>query len=108
MDFEKLLPLLENPELASTFLSNMVGRYMPILTAAANELFKAGSQLQALYVESGYMTASAQARKAKYDAYITAGFTEEQAMSLLLTDVRETATLVKKFKSMPTAQNSHD
>jgi hypothetical protein len=45
-------------------------------------------------MQSDYALASAKARKAKYDAYVAAGFTEEQAMSLLLTDIRQVATFM--------------
>lgn len=95
MDFENMLEqIVKNPELVSTFLPPLVDRYMPIVIAAAKELFRAGTHIQAAYMESDYVLASAKARKAKYDAYIEAGFTPEQAMSLLLTDIRQIATFM--------------
>lgn len=95
MDFENMFEqIIKNPDLVTTFLPPLVDRYMPIAIAVAKEIFRAGTHVQAAYMQSDYALASAKARKVKYDAYIEAGFTEEQAMSLLLTDIRQVATLM--------------
>lgn len=96
MDFETILSqLIENPDAAAFIIKPLVEKYMPFINVGAEVLYKAGIELQEQYVSSGYAVASAKARKAKFDAYVEAGFTEDQAMSLLLTDVRQVATLAK-------------
>lgn len=100
MNFETIIKkIMEDPKLAASFLSPLIDHYMPLLCMAEDELLKIGIQLQENYVNSGYALASAKARKAKFDAYMEAGFTSDQAMSLLLTDIRHIATIASGASS---------
>lgn len=81
---EKLLEiLLENPETASVIISGVVEKYKPILYAACKELF---------WIMKDYASndevfeLQAQLKKKSYDAYMSVGFSDEQAMALLLND----------------------
>lgn len=94
MDYSKIFEeLLKDPSSVQIMLGALLETYKPTLRVIVSALFQLGNELQEEYASSGYPLASARARKAKYDAYVEAGFTPDQAMSLLLTDVRQVATL---------------
>ena len=109
MDIETLISqIIEDPEAACFFLKTMVEKYKPLLKSAVACALDVGVDLQNQYAVSEYVKAAAKSRKAKYDAYVAAGFTEEQAMSLLLTDIRSVATAVKTLQKNLEDHRSHD
>lgn len=94
MDYSKIFEeLLKDPSSLQVMLGTILETYKPALGVVVNTLFQLGSDLQNEYVSSNYPLASAKARKAKFDACVEAGFTPDQAMSLLLTDIRQVSTL---------------
>lgn len=85
--------LIQNPELVQEVIAGIVEQYKPILYAIGKELLN-------IYKDYANNTELAEtkatARKNQYDAYISVGFSETEAMSLLLTDIRQVAELVEK------------
>lgn len=90
---EKLFKLLENPTMAQTIVSSLVEEYKPTVYALGNEVLNVYKDFAE---NTEYTDAKAKARKNQYDSYIKVGFTHEEAMSLLLTDIRKTAELVQQ------------
>lgn len=98
---EKLLEiLLENPETASVIISGVVEKYKPILYAVCKEFYGIMKE----YADCNEVfELGAQLKKKSYDAYMRVGFSDEQAMALLLNDnlqliqnMKKTATSTKE------------
>lgn len=101
---EAILKMIaENPEMISGF----VNECKPLIYAVGRELlavyrdFRTNQELAEI---------AAIHNKTYYDACIAQGFTEDQAMSLLLTNIRREATAVDgitKIASQPTVKLSN-
>lgn len=91
---EKILEALcKHPEMAEMVLSGVVEQYKPLIYAVGNEILKIYQD----YANNKKLAmAKATVRKNQYDAYMQVGFTEAEAMSLLLTDIRKVAEFVEK------------
>ena len=82
--------MLENPEMIESMIVESVEKYKPLIKCVVNEgikLYREYVNMEELY---GLRAAS---RFKMYQAYLEAGFTEEQAMSMLLTSIRSEATM---------------
>lgn len=94
---DKILELLtSSPELAKTMIGELVGKYKPLVYYVADELFNVYKDYAN---NTEYFTTVAKSRKNQFDAYIDIGFTEDQAMSLLLNDIKKLSEQVNKTTS---------
>jgi len=80
----ELLSLLENPEAVKVLIKEQVGQYKPLLYMIGQELLEVYKDFSN---NTEYFTAKAKVRKNQFDAYVEVGFTKEQAMMFLLTDI---------------------
>lgn len=90
---EQILRLLENPTMANILVSTMAEQYKPVIYAVGNEILKVYKDFAD---NTDFTDTKAKARKNQYDSYVKVGFTHDEAMSLLLTDIRQTAELLKR------------
>ena len=85
--------LLENPEEAKQLIEGMVEKYKPLLYSVCNELF-------GIYKDFSnnleYPATIAKVRRNQFNAYVEVGFTEEQAMVLMINDIK---MIVDQFKN---------
>lgn len=86
----------DNPELVSELITGFCEKYKPFI-------YEVGGALLDVYKDFAANTeiadASALRYRNKYNAYVKHGFTAEQAMSLLLTNIRSEATLVQSINN---------
>jgi hypothetical protein len=94
---EKVKPLLG----LLPILTELVGKDLDPLILAALKLSNNSGESEEVKVERKLnRKLKAEERKERYDAYVEAGFTEEQAMTLLLNDItRSPGGLVTQFVS---------
>lgn len=90
---DEILNLIkDNPEVVSALIKGSIEKYKPFI-------YEVGGVLLDIYKDFAANTeiadTSALRYRNKYNAYVKQGFTEDQAMSLLLTNIRSEATLVK-------------
>lgn len=79
---EKLIKaLMKHPELASEIINSLVQKYKPAMYATGSELLNIYKDL---VNNDEYFETVAGFQKKIYDAYVSAGFSETQAMTLLL------------------------
>lgn len=97
--------ILENPEVSAIFIKEAIETYKPVVYDVCKEGLKV---FQDYANNKEYFETIALSRKNQYDAFIKVGFTEEQAMSLLLTDIRKTAELVEKQASKAVINSKND
>jgi len=81
---ELLNSLMENPEELKEMIKEQVGQYKPLLYMIGQELLEVYKDFSN---NNEYFTAKAKIRKNQFDAYVEVGFTKEQAMMFLLTDI---------------------
>ncbi len=95
---EKLLEiLLENPETASVIISGAVEKYKPILYTVCREFLN----IMKDYANNDEVfELQAHLKKKSYDAYTSVGFSDEQAMALLLNDNLQ---LIQNMKQISTS-----
>jgi len=81
---ELLTSLLENPEVLKEMIKEQVGQYKPLVYMVGTELLEVYKDY-ANNIE--FFITKAKVRKNQFDAYVEVGFTKEQAMMFLLTDI---------------------
>ena len=93
--------LLENPEEAKQLIEGMVEKYKPLLYSVCNELF-------GIYKDFSnnleYPATIAKVRRNQFNAYIETGFTEEQAMVLMINDIK---MIADQFKNSTNSINKN-
>ena len=77
---ELLLKLLKNKDTSAEIVSTLAEEYKPIFYSVLNEILK---MLKDLADNKEYFEVEATMRRNMYDAYVGAGFTEIQALSLV-------------------------
>lgn len=96
MNLETLLSLLEeSPESLPYLLNSTVEKYKPIIYSLCGALF---TMWKDLANNKDYFSTEAVFNKNQYDAYIEAGFNEDQAMMLLLRDKINIQDAIKNTK----------
>lgn len=94
MDIDKLLELLtSSPEIANGVITGIVEKYKPMLYMILAELF---SMYKDLVNNDEYFDMSAKYNKKRFDALVNNGFTDDQAMSILLTEDKRFRESVNK------------
>ena len=96
MNLETLSSLLEeSPESLPYLLNSTVEKYKPIIYSLCNALF---AMWKDLANNKDYFSTGAVFNKNQYDAYVEAGFSEDQAMMLLLRDKINIQEAIKNTK----------
>lgn len=91
MEMEEILELLKNPETLGA-LHNLIEVYKTPVYSLIGEIVNIWKD----FIDSEYYNLNASSQKRMYDAYVNAGFSEEQAMMLLLNNNLETAKFVRQ------------
>lgn len=86
--------LLEDPEMATKIISSYVEKYKPVLYSACKEFLNIYKD----YAENSteYSKTCAKIKKNIYDSYVEVGFTEDQAMALMIHDNIQLMNAVKQ------------
>lgn len=94
---EKLLELLmENPEMLVPVIKEYIKKYKPVVYELAHEVVDVYKDY-ANNIE--YPAIVAKSKKNMYDAYVTAGFTEDQALALMINDNIQLMKNIKQISS---------
>lgn len=98
MNKEKILELLlENPDLAVGVIHEVINKYKPTAYKLLQELV----EIYKDYANNTeYPAVCAKVKKNMYDAYVNVGFTEDQALALMINDN------LQLMKNMNKASNS--
>lgn len=101
---EKLLEtLLSEPKTATVLIKGVIDTYKPVVYEVAKELV----QVYKDYSENEeYPTIVAKVKKNMYDAYVAVGFTEDQALALMINDNIQMMKGLKDGMSMSSASSS--
>ena len=91
---EMILEMLKDPELAPT-VHETIDAYKKPVYRILGEFVDIWKDFQ----NSEYYSLTAAGKKKMFDAYIAAGFSEEQAMMLLLNDHLEAAAVISKLNA---------
>lgn len=90
---ELLKMLLENPDATTAIISAYVEKYKPVL-------YFVGQELHNIYKDyannTEYPQTVAKVKKNMFDAYVGVGFTEDQAMALMINDNIQLMNAMKK------------
>ena len=93
MNTKKLLEMmLENPDTIPALVPSLVDKYKPALYAVCNEFVK----MMKDYSESEYFEVKAKVAKKQFDAYVNAGFSEDQAIAFMINDNIQLMNSLKK------------
>ena len=81
---EKLLELLiENPDMLMPIVKEYITKYKPVVYDLAQEIVEVYKDY---YNNTEYPAIVAKTKKNMYDAYVNVGFTEDQALALMIND----------------------
>lgn len=94
---EKILELLaSNPELIVPMVKMYIEKYKPMV-------YELGQEVTEIYrdysMNTDFPTIVAKTKKNMYDAYIEAGFTEDQALALMINDNIQLMKNMKQISS---------
>ena len=88
--------LMENPEVLMPTIKEYIEKYEPIVYGIAQEFV----EIYKDYANNTeYPATVAKVKKNMYDAYINAGFTEDQALALMINDNIQLMKNVKQISS---------
>lgn len=94
---EKILELLtSNPELIMTVVKEYVGKYKPMVYGLAQEVVEIYKDYSN---NTEYPAIVAKTKKNMYDAYVGVGFTEDQALALMINDNIQLMNNIKRISS---------
>lgn len=92
---DKLLEIiLGNPESAGVLIKTYIDKYKPLAYVAGKEVL---GVMEDFANCKEYFNTIAVAKKNQFDSYVSVGFTEEQAMALILNDNLQ---LIKNMKEL--------
>ena len=84
MNVEKLIELMmENPETIPMLIPELVNKYKPIIYSIGEEIHNI---LKDYADNTEYFKTNAKIKKQTFDAYIDAGFSEDQAIAFMIND----------------------
>ena len=99
---EQILRLLmENPETLTSVIKEYVNKYKPVVYGLAQEVVEIYKDYSN---NTEYPAVVAKTRKNMYDAYVSVGFTEEQALALMIND---NIQLMKNVKQLSSSSNKN-
>lgn len=91
--------LMENPDMLTTTIKTYVNKYKPVIYGIAQEIVEVYKDYSN---NTEYPAIVAKTKKNMYDAYISVGFTEDQALALMIND---NIQLIKNVKQITTSAN---
>lgn len=94
MNTKMLDAVLENPEIAKVMMKEVVAQYKPLLYSVLGELFEVYKDYAN---NTEYFKTSAKVRRNQFEALINAGFTEEQAMVIMIDNIERTKKYFKDY-----------
>lgn len=101
---EQILRLLmENPETLTSAIKEYVNKYKPVVYGLAQEVVEIYKDYSN---NTEYPAVVAKTRKNMYDAYVSVGFTEDQALALMINDNIQLMKNVKQISSSSNKNNS--
>lgn len=84
MNTEKLLELMfESPETIPVLIPSLVEQYKPTIYSVCNEFHK---MMKDYANNTEYFETCAKIKKQQFDAYVNAGFSEDQAIAFIIND----------------------
>lgn len=99
---EQILRLLmEKPETLTSVIKEYVNKYKPVVYGLAQEVVEIYKDYSN---NTEYPAVVAKTRKNMYDAYVSVGFTEEQALALMIND---NIQLMKNVKQISSSSNKN-
>ena len=94
---EQILRLLmETPETLTSAIKEYVNKYKPVVYGLAQEVVEIYKDYSN---NTEYPAVVAKTRKNMYDAYVSVGFTEDQALALMINDNIQLMKNVKQISS---------
>lgn len=97
---EKMLELLMgNPEMLVPVVKEYINKYKPLVYELAQEVVEIYKDYSN---NTEYPSIVARTKKNMYDAYVSVGFTEDQALALMIND---NIQLMKNMKQISSATN---
>ena len=100
---DKILELLmKNPKLAMPLVKEYINKYKPIVYEIAQEFVEVYKDYAN---NTEYPATVAKAKKNIYDAYVNAGFTEDQALALMINDNIQLMKNVKQISGSVNKSN---
>lgn len=98
---EKILELLmENPDLIVPVVKEYINKYKPVVYELAQEVVEICKDYSN---NTEYPAVVAKTKKNMYDAYVNVGFTEDQALALMIND---NIQLMKNMKKISSSSNN--
>lgn len=99
---EKLVEVfMESPEAGFALLKGMIEKYKPMAYEVADIIMDVYKDFAN---NAEYPAAVAKAKKNMYDAYLTVGFNEDQALALMINDNIQLMNNIKKLSSKSISQ----
>ena len=104
MNTEKLIEFMsENPEIIPTLIPELVNKYKPTIYSVCNEFHN----IMKDYADNtGYFKTCAKIKKQQFDAYVNAGFNEDQAIAFIINDNLKLMENMKKQTSNISSNSS--
>lgn len=100
---DKFIELLTaSPELANGVISNEVERYKPVLYAVLRELF---GLYKDLVNNDEYYEVCAKGNRKRFMALVNEGFNEDQAMEIMISEMKEFRNSLQKSSGITTKLN---
>ena len=93
--------LLENPDMLMSTIKEYIDKYKPVVYGIAQEVVEVCKDYAK---NTEYPATVAKAKKNMYDAYVNAGFTEDQALALMIND---NIQLMKNVKQISGSVNKN-
>ena len=84
MNLDKLIEMMfENPETVPVLIPSLVEQYNPTIYAICNEVH---NMMKDYANNTEYFETNAKIKKQQFDAYVKAGFSEDQAIAFMIND----------------------
>lgn len=97
MNTDELMKLiLENPEIALAMIKNFTEKYKPVVYSICDEIHNV---LKDYANNTEYFETNAKIKKQMFNAYVNAGFTEDQAIAFIINDNLKLMENMKKQTS---------
>ena len=97
---DKILELLmSKPEMLIPVIKEYINKYKPMVYDLAQEIVEVYKDYSK---NTEYPTVVAKTKKNMYDAYVSVGFTEDQALALMIND---NIQLIKNIKQISSSTN---
>ena len=94
---EMILKLLtENPDMVMSVINEYIAKYKPMVYQLAQEVVEVCKDYSN---NTEYPAVVARSKKNMYDAYVSVGFTEDQALALMINDNLQLMENARKMSS---------